>query len=535
MTSVVEKRLGALPVAAEFLRRLDVAGIVDGLCPGGASAHLTHGQVIEAMVANRLTSPAPLVRVGDWARTWAVEEVFGIEPALLNDDRLARALDAVAPHLEKIAGTVGARAITEFGIDVSRLHWDMTSMSVHGAYPAEDQDEQYPVIGYGHPKDRRVDLKQVQAGLAVSADGGIPVHARVFGGGTAEVGQVVGAMRDLSAMAGEQEFLMVADSKLVSYANVAALLAAEVEFIAPVPAAQVKDEVYAALDLEQARVVDWVPERDAGKPPGEREVYRVLEDVHTLTGPRKRDPVLTVRRILVHSTGNAKGQQAARAKRLAKAQEELDKLAGVAGGRHYRTREKIAARVGVIAARRRVVSCLRWHIAEDETGVPSLQWHFDQEVLDAEAAVDGWYALLAGMPADKADPAQVLVRYKGQGAVERRYADFKGPLAVAPVFVQHNHRVAALIQVICLALLVFCLIERQVRRALGPEQTMVGLYPDNRRVRPTGRMILYHLGELTLRIGTIADRPIVQINRGVQLHLLELLGIEVTQTRWPQT
>ncbi|MFE7113134.1 hypothetical protein ACFU98_43380 [Streptomyces sp. NPDC057575] len=27
-------------------------------------------------MANRLTAPAPLVRVGDWARTWAVEEVF---------------------------------------------------------------------------------------------------------------------------------------------------------------------------------------------------------------------------------------------------------------------------------------------------------------------------------------------------------------------------------------------------------------------------------------------------------------------------
>jgi transposase len=534
VTTVVEKRLGALPVAAEFLRRLDVAGIVDELCPSAPSAHVTHGQVIEVLVANRLTSPAPLVRVGDWARTWAVEEVFGVDAALLNDDRLARALDAVAPHLDRLAGTVGARAIAEFGIDVSRLHWDMTSMSVHGTYPEPEQDAHYPVIGYGHPKDRRVDLKQVQAGLAVSADGGIPVHARVFGGGAAEVGQVVAAMRDLSKMAGEQRFLMVADSKLVSYANITALLAAGVEFIAPVPAAQVKDEVYASLDLDQAPVVDWVPDRDAGKPPVEREVYRVLEDVHTLAGPRKRDPVLQVRRILVHSTANAKGQQAARAKRLAKAAEELDKLVRAAGGRHYKTGEKITARVAVIAARRRVVSCLRWHVTQDETGLPHLDWHFDQETLDAEAAVDGWYALLAGLPADKADPAQVLIHYKGQGAVERRYADFKGPLAVTPVFVQHNHRVAALIQVICLALLVFCLIERQVRHALGPEETMAGLYPDNRRVRPTGRMILYHLGELTLRIGTIADQPIVQITRGVQLHLLELLGIEVTQTRWPQ-
>ncbi|WP_329611640.1 IS1634 family transposase [Kitasatospora herbaricolor] len=367
----MEKRLGALPVAAEFLRRLDVAGIVDGLCPSGPSAHLTHGQVIEALVANRLTSPTiPLFRVGDRARTWAVEEVLGIEAGLLNDDRLARALDAIAPKLEQLAGTVGARAITEFGIDVSRLHWDMTSMSVHGAYPLEDQDDAFPVIKHGHPKDRRVDLKQVQAGLAVSGDGGIPVHARVFGGGAAEVSQVVGAMKDLQKLADEREFLLVADSKLVSYPNVAALLAARTAFIAPVPAAQVKNGFYAALDLGAATVVDWAPDRDAGKVPAQREVYRVLEDVHTLNGPRKRDPVLSVRRILVHSTGNAAGQQAARTKRLTRAAEDLDKVQHGAGGKYYNTAEKIAARIGVIAKTRRVASCLRTEIGEDDAGRP---------------------------------------------------------------------------------------------------------------------------------------------------------------------
>lgn len=71
MTSVVEKGPGALPVVSEFTHRLDLAGIVDE-GPGGASALVTHGQVIEAPVANRLTSSAALVRVGDRARTWAV-------------------------------------------------------------------------------------------------------------------------------------------------------------------------------------------------------------------------------------------------------------------------------------------------------------------------------------------------------------------------------------------------------------------------------------------------------------------------------
>ena len=106
---VVERRLGALPASAEFLRRLDLAGIIDELCPVRDIAHVTHGQVIEVLVANRLSAPAPLVQVGDWAREWAVQEVFGIEPDLLNDDRLGRALDAIAPQIEQIIGTVGAQ------------------------------------------------------------------------------------------------------------------------------------------------------------------------------------------------------------------------------------------------------------------------------------------------------------------------------------------------------------------------------------------------------------------------------------------
>ena len=124
---VLEKRLGALPVVAEFGRRLRIAEIVDELCPVRPVAWITHGEVIEALVANRLTAPAPMLRVQDWAAAMAVEEAYGIAPELLNDDRIARALDAVAPHLDAITGGVGAAAVTEFGVDVSRLHWDLSA------------------------------------------------------------------------------------------------------------------------------------------------------------------------------------------------------------------------------------------------------------------------------------------------------------------------------------------------------------------------------------------------------------------------
>jgi transposase len=60
----------------------------------------------------------------------------------------------------------------------------------------------------------------VQTGIAVSGDGGIPVFHRAFAG---EVKQVIPMMKALQAMATERRLLIVGDSKLVSYANLAAM------------------------------------------------------------------------------------------------------------------------------------------------------------------------------------------------------------------------------------------------------------------------------------------------------------------------
>jgi hypothetical protein len=110
-------------------------------------AYATHGQVVEALIANRLTSPTPLVHVEDWAADWAVEEIFGMSAEVLNDNRIGRALDAVAPHLDGIVGSVGAQVIATFGVDVARIHWDMTSISLYGAYPSHDPDHIEAALG----------------------------------------------------------------------------------------------------------------------------------------------------------------------------------------------------------------------------------------------------------------------------------------------------------------------------------------------------------------------------------------------------
>lgn len=78
-----DKVLGTLPVIAEFGRRLDIRGIVDRARVVRDVAIDTHGQVNEALVANRLTSPQsfvsyrvvprPVGRAGDDGRDQPVD------------------------------------------------------------------------------------------------------------------------------------------------------------------------------------------------------------------------------------------------------------------------------------------------------------------------------------------------------------------------------------------------------------------------------------------------------------------------------
>ncbi len=404
----VEKLLGALPVVADYCSRLKIRSIVDGLCPVDDQADLTYGQVIEALVANRLTSPAPLVHVQSWAVDWAVGEAFSVEPALLSDDRIGRALDAIAPVLDQIAGSVGAAAIEAFGIDVSRIHWDLTSMSVHGDY--EGQSAGFPAVKFGHPKDRRTDLKQIQTGLGVSGDGAVPVFHRAFDGGAGEVAQVIPVMRALQEMAGERRLLIIGDSKLISYANLAAMDGDGVRFVAPASKTYVSAADLSGLALHAATEVAYIAGRDAGKPADRRGTWHVVEDTMSVTGPRKADPAVSLRRVFVHSSARATAAITARAKKLARARDDLGRLERGLGTRHYPTVQKLDARLAAISRERRVGDYLRTATGTDpDTGKPVLAWSFDADAIALEAAGDGWYALLTNLDADEHDAAAVLV------------------------------------------------------------------------------------------------------------------------------
>jgi hypothetical protein len=96
--------------------------------------------------------------------------------------------------------------------------------------------------------------------------------------------------------------------------------------------------------------------------------------------------------------------------------------------------------------------------------------------------------------------------------------------------IMNNRRIAALITVICLALLVFCLIERQVRLAIAPQTTLDGLYV-GRSAKPTGRLIFEALAQLRLIPATTREPPGIPQPTPLQARLLTLLGVDPTRPR----
>ena len=119
----------------------------------------------------------------------------------------------------------------------------------------------------------------------------------------------------------------------------------------------------------------------------------------------------------------------------------------------------------------------------------------------------------------------MLLRYKGQEAVERRYSHLKGPLAVAPLFLKNNRRIAALITVISLALLIFCLIEREARRNLGPQTKVDGLY-NRQPARPTGAAHPGRPGHRAPDLATATTPAQITRPTPVQAQLLKFLGAD---------
>lgn len=476
--------VGALALVVPVLQRLDLAGIVDRACPMRGRAHLTHGEVIAALVANRLTAPRPLYDVAGWAESHATNDWLGAPAALLNDDRLGRALDALSRHLDEVAGALALAAIAGFGADAARLHWDFTSVAFAGSYA--EQDAKAPQIGFGHSSDHRGHRRQLKVAHATTASG-IALYGRVADGSRHEGAETNTLLEHLRGLAAPRRLLLVADSALVTKANLAAADIAKIHFVSRLPRTFGYEADALTTPPEAWKPLAYCSQRQTRLAKAKRHTFSGAEAAIELTGDDK--VTRSFRVLYVRGSEEAGAAASSRARILARAENALEGIARGLSSRPRQDPEKVSRRVAKAVAAGQAGAWLRTELATGADGTLTLAWTRDEEAIAEAERRDGLYALITNMTTKQCSADRLLCLYKDQFLSERAHHFLKGPLAVRPVFLQNNNRAAALVQVCSFALLVYGLIEAEVRAAISPARTIPSLLPEGRAARPTAANI----------------------------------------------
>ena len=497
--------LGPHPIISHFLERLLLEGIIRGCVGSARQGVLDHARTLAVLVHNLLVSPGPLYRIATWLAP-VEPTVLGLTPtqaAAINDDRVARALDALTSERGRsIWVRLALRLIKQFELDTRRFHHDTTSVTFHGAYAGPHGD---PQITQGHNKDHRPDLKQLVFGLTATADGAVPVWHDVFSGNRTDDTVHRSTVDALRVIVGRAEFIYVADCKLCTVDNLRHIAQYGGQFVTVMPRTWKEDQQFRARLREQG--VRWHP---ILMTPNHRRTTDPPDVYSSCAGPSATADGYRI--IWVRSAQKALEDARTRERHLAQAQAALRELNDKLPRRRDRTRRGIQRAVTKIL-RETDTQCflqvtLQRHLVQrrhyGRRGRPTaatpvaLERHvtytFDVRrngpALARERRVDGVFPLVTNLA--KTPKREVLSMYKFQPYVERRFALVKTDLEIAPVYLQKPRRAAGLLHAYFIALAVASLIEREVRNGMERRDIeALNLLPEHRSTStPTWPRIL---------------------------------------------
>jgi len=516
------RAVGPLLVVAHYLRRLGLVELVDQVAPMRGRSLLTHGEVVSALVANRLCGPAPLYDVSSWASSAAVAELLAVPAGLLNDDRLARALEVIAPRAEDLRGRLLLRTVERCKVDASRLHLDLTAVRFAGSYEAS------ALVQKGWAADRSVG-RQVKT-LQACTPSGVSLYFRPHQGAQNELPAFMEAIESFAASL-PPGLVVVADSGLGYLENLCAVDSSKVAFVVPLRAGTGWAGRFSAEvpgGLKALRRLAYRSQRERRLPAGRRTTWRGLLRPYAVTSV---DGVVHGFRVAyVHSSEEEASVDQARQRALQKAEEALERVAHGLGGRYYKTKAQVDARVAQVLSDK--VAGLMDVATGEQDGKPTITFRRNEEAIAAAGAFDGLYALATNLP----DPGgrrltalDVLKIYKDQWVDEQRHRDLKQTLRVRPVFLHNDARIEGLVAVVGIALLIFGLVEAELRAALGDGAPLPGILPEGRAAKPTARAVLAAFDGLEV---TYTNNGLVLDHLShVQRLILALLGISLP---WPE-
>ncbi len=453
-------QLGAVPLVLPILEELGLCATVNRLRPSKALIDL--GRLALVLALNRLVAPRPLSGVGAWAdRETVVGALVQASGEQLYDMRLGRALDALFPILGTLWAEVTAQAIRQEGVDLSVLHWDLTSCYFEGAYETSD------LARYGYSRDKRPDTKQVNLGITITSQEHMPVQYRVLPGNTADCTTPVANVEAVIRFLGRPDLgvtnvrpLIVSDSKMVTDEAVLACHRHNLTYLGPVPLSEQRATAIVASvpDGElQAHPLAYRPQRKAAT----RSPFVPYRGAWRTISFSAAGQTVTDRALVVWSAAKERLDIDKRKALLKRLLTDLARIQAHLNQRRYRRREYVVNRLAQVCTGT-TAALLDVELSGDD-GALQLHFAINRPKLQAVQTRDGKYVLATNATQLSADAA--LATFKEQDGIEKAMALLKGPLRVRPFFVQTDARIHGLVFFNLVGLLVRAILGVRLRRA----------------------------------------------------------------------
>jgi transposase/DNA-binding MarR family transcriptional regulator len=540
-----------LPIVKAYADKIGLVEVINQLVP--TEMGIDPGTIVLGMILDTLSGRSPLYRLEEFFAHQDMALLLGraIAPDAFNDDTVGRILERLYDvGTMKIFTACAVRADQAYGLDKQYVHFDTTSISVYGEYlppegPPDQPEPAVPLtITHGYSKDKRPDLKQfVFSTLCV--DRAVPLWGKPEDGNASDktvnntlLSTIATFLRQHGVAPGA--YIYVADAALVTEDNLAAL--GDTRFITRLPA------TYSECGRVIAEAVARNQWEDVGvlahtKPTKHRPAtaYKVSEGEVMLYGT-------TYRAVVVHSSAQDKRRQQRLARDIQTAASTLHTTVRAAEQQEYFCRADAEAAAEKVRALQSSYHHVEVGIEERPTsspGRPSTRtpravkaWryglkatlHERSEVIARKGQEAGCFVLLTNVPTEGEmahSAGEVLRAYKAQHGVEQNFAFLKDPLMVNSLFLKKPERIEALGLVLLLALLLWRLMERQMRAHVERTGRPLTGWDKKPTERPTAFMMMTKFaGVLVCKVGP--QRQLARPLSAVQQQYLGALGVSAT-------
>jgi len=512
---------GHLPAAAAYCRRLGLVETVNSIV--SSQMNIQPGIVVQAMVLDTLSGRSPLYRLKDFMTERDVELLTGddLPSEAFSDVNVGRSLDAIfEAGPSKIVTALGVQATNAFALDTSAPSYDTTSINLWGDYRdcADDNPPAGPVITWGHSKDKRPDLKQFMAEL-LCVDRGVPIFGRTLDGNSSDKASNNVILSRISSIMskhglGSGSFIYVADSAMVTKENLEAV--GSNHFVSRLPANYNECEraIGLAVDANEWTNIGRMSEIiTRGNRPCAQ--YKAFETTVKLYEKRYRA-------VVIHSSSHDKRRQKRYDRLVATSEKsirsELKQIPEIYACEP--DAKRAAAQAEKLSGQLHNVSVSICSEEVRKRGRPPknaptptrtryrLEWNINENTAEIARLRElaGCFVLLSNVPTTgegSLDGAGLLRTYKGQYGVESDFAFLKDPLIVNDIFLKKPSRIDALGMVLIIALMVWRLMERNMRKYVENTGTQLPGWAGRTTERPTSFMMTTIMrGIMVARIGT---------------------------------